>query len=423
MKKIFESKKVLASLIILVSIILSIKLYDAWYFSRDMMLEARLNPSITLLPDETVLIAGGTAAGEFGALDSAEIYNPKTHKSQYVGKLNIRRSDHKAILLDDGRVLIVGGSTPGVYSYLKQAEIYDPKTQKFKLVKDESKTDKNNGNPYLIKLNDGRIFLLGRKQAEIFNPKTEEFTLIGETIGNQDDSSAAVLPDGNLIIMGVSYQKFNEKIYNSVEELSVNPKFPYVTVYLPNRQFYSIDKFGDKFKKKFVQENSSEIYNVRTNKFSVGPQMPVEKRRAIRPVALDDGRIVIAGGEDTSARPVTEVEIYDPKTNKFESVGNMIHSRKGITPIKLKNGLVYIVGGNYTNRNDSLTKKNKPTCESFNPKTNEFKMTNICMKNLKLGYKPILLKDDRLLIISGGRPHMNKKLRRKIEIIDTRRIK
>ena len=181
-----EKKKVaIIGLIILVTIILGVKLYNNWYFGRDMMLEARLNPSITLLNDETVLIAGGNLSGEFGVSGTAEVYDPRTHKSHYVGNLNIRRNYHKAILLDDGRVLIVGGMSPGKKGYLKQAEIYDPKTQKFQLVTDESKTDKNNGKPYLVKLNDGKIFLLGRKQVENFDPKTEKFTLIGETIGNQ----------------------------------------------------------------------------------------------------------------------------------------------------------------------------------------------------------------------------------------------
>ena len=419
-----EKKKVaIIGLIILVTIILGVKLYNNWYFGRDMMLEARLNPSITLLNDETVLIAGGNLSGEFGVSGTAEVYDPRTHKSHYVGNLNIRRNYHKAILLDDGRVLIVGGMSPGKKGYLKQAEIYDPKTQKFQLVTDESKTDKNNGKPYLVKLNDGKIFLLGRKQVENFDPKTEKFTLIGETIGNQDNSSAALLPDGNLIILGKSSQKISEKLYNSREGLFTNPRYVAEIFYLPNRRHFNVEKFGNKFKKELWQENSSEIYNVKFNKFSVGPQMPVEKRRAIRPVALEDGRIVIAGGEDTGARPVSEVEIYDPKTNKFQSAGNMTRKRIGFSPIVLEKGLVYIVGGDYTNRNDSFTDKNKPTCELFNPKTNEFKMTNVCMKNLKYGYKPILLKDGRLLIIAGGKPGISKNLERKIEIINTKEIK
>lgn len=415
----YMKKKIIIGLIVLVGILLCVKVYDLWYFSRDMMLEPRLSPSITLLKDETVLITGGTSGWK--VLDSAEIYDPKTHKSHYVGKLNIRRSHHKAILLDDGRVLIVGGMTPGIYTNLKQAEIYDPKTKKFKLT-DISKTDTKNGNEYLVKLKDGKIFILGRKQVEVFDPKTENFTLIGETIGNQDDSSASILPDGNLIILGVSYQKLNEKIYNSIKEASLDPKFPFKTIYLPNRRYFSVNKFGNKFKKELCQENTSEVYYVKANKVIVGPRMHVQERRAIRPVVLEDGRILVAGGEDTSARPVSELEVYNPKTNKFKYIGKILNSRKWITPVKLNNGLIYIIGGNYTNRSSFLASNDKPTCELFNPKTNEFKMTKICTKELKYDYVPILLKDGRLLILGGNRPIISDKLRRKIEIINTKEI-
>jgi len=172
-----------------------------------------------------------------------------------------------------------------------------------------------------------------------------------------------------------------------------------------------------------VQENSSEIYDVKSNKFSVGPQMPVDKRRAIRPVTLEDGRIVIAGGEDTSARPVSEVEIYDPKINKFESVGNMLYSRKWIEPIKLDNGLIYIIGGNYNTRSSFLAGQDKLNCEILNPKTNEFKKVKTCTQILKYNYKPILLNNGELLVVGGNTPNLMNKQRRKIEIINTKEIK
>jgi hypothetical protein len=83
------------------------------------MTTARLFHTATLLPDGTVLIAGGAGV-------SAELYDPLIGRFTTTGNMHAPRSQHTATLLPNGTVLIAGGDgTPA------SAELYDPSTGTF----------------------------------------------------------------------------------------------------------------------------------------------------------------------------------------------------------------------------------------------------------------------------------------------------
>jgi hypothetical protein len=81
----------------------------------------------TLLPDGTVLLAGGYLYGS-GYLANAELYSPVTGAFAATGNMTRGRSDHTATLLNDGRVLITGGNSPSpaIAPITSSAEIYHP---------------------------------------------------------------------------------------------------------------------------------------------------------------------------------------------------------------------------------------------------------------------------------------------------------
>jgi N-acetylneuraminic acid mutarotase len=69
-----------------------------------------------------VLVAGGQ---HFGALSSAQIYDPDSGQWFSAAPMSGARFGHAAALLADGRVLVAGGQNSGL-GVLGSVEIYDP---------------------------------------------------------------------------------------------------------------------------------------------------------------------------------------------------------------------------------------------------------------------------------------------------------
>ena len=102
----------------------------AWRETSPMAL-GRSYHTLTLLPDGTVLAAGGGSRSDgrdiANAVYPAEIWNPETETWTTVASLQNGRLYHSAaLLLPDGRVLMAGGGFPGATVNQKNAEIYSP---------------------------------------------------------------------------------------------------------------------------------------------------------------------------------------------------------------------------------------------------------------------------------------------------------
>lgn len=362
---------------------------------KDHMLISRENFTATLLKDNTVLIVGGLHNNK--QTDSTEVYNPKTHFSHFVGRLNIPRENHRAILLDDDRVLIAGGTNNDTsYHFITQAEIYDPKTHKFTLT-DKLKVDSLYGLS-LSKLSDGKILVAGsggfytgfNKSNEIYDPKANKFTLIAHSTFTHFGHTANVLPNGNVLIAGGG-------LYAETKERSFT---------------------------------KTEIYNPKLDKFIQGPYM-LFPRLQFRSVTLKDGRVLIIGGEPPRGPKPMDIEIYDPKLNKFILAGKMQKERYfNFEPVLLNDGRVYIVGSDYWGHGMKIPKQQKESsqkessCEVYDPNTQTSEITNVCVKPLMKGLIPILLPNGKLLLFGGY--YSDKvlfNLHRKIEFINTKEIK
>jgi len=99
------------------------------------MNSVRFVHTATLLSNGTVLIAGGFNAGnESLSVASAEIFDPSTNTFTLTGSMNITRARFTATLLPDGTVLMAGGinSVTGVTAPAP-SEIYSPATGAFTL--------------------------------------------------------------------------------------------------------------------------------------------------------------------------------------------------------------------------------------------------------------------------------------------------
>jgi len=110
------------------------------------------------LTDGTVLFAGGYAP-EGGYSSGAELYDPSSGSFRPTGNMTTDRQYHTATLLPDGTVLIAGGETSSVSNpFSRTAEIYDPTTGTF--VRTGDMTDAHYEHTATLLL-DGRVLLTG----------------------------------------------------------------------------------------------------------------------------------------------------------------------------------------------------------------------------------------------------------------------
>ncbi|MFP2899764.1 kelch repeat-containing protein, partial [Corallococcus sp. 4LFB] len=67
-------------------------------------------------------------------------------------------------------------------------------------------------------------------------------------------------------------------------------------------------------------------------------------RRLLPYVALEDGRVLAAGGHD-GGRTLGSCEVFDPDTGRWRSTGALRTARRNHAAVRLLDGRVLVVGG------------------------------------------------------------------------------
>jgi len=182
------------------------------------MATVRIIHTATLLPDGTVLVAGGQGNDGSGptrsasdALASAELYNPATGAWTAVGNLTEGRAGHTATLLPDGTVLVAGGvglgsdATP--YNVLATAELYDPASERWVAA---AQMIAARAGHTATALSDGRVLLVGTgvnfsgvlAETEVFDSDIGSWSSAGSLIESRSFLTATRLTDGRVLLAG-----------------------------------------------------------------------------------------------------------------------------------------------------------------------------------------------------------------------------
>jgi hypothetical protein len=158
----------------------------------------RRNHTATLLPDGTVLVAGGFNAD--GWLRSAELYDPARGRWSRVASMATAREHASATLLGNGRVLVAGGGNPSV---LRSAELYDPSSGRW------SATGSMNGyGGTAALLRDGRVLVACCDAADVYSPAAGSWTPTGPMVFPYASAAAALLPSGQVLYAGGGKVKY-----------------------------------------------------------------------------------------------------------------------------------------------------------------------------------------------------------------------
>jgi Galactose oxidase, central domain len=169
------------------------------------LVHPRNRHSATLLPDGTVLIAGGEDLN--GPISSVESWDPATGEFSPVGSLIGPRYDHTASALPDGRILVIGGDD-ATGQATASAELWDPASRTSHLT--GSLAERRRMHTATV-LADGSVLVVSGSNAGIrpdlisaerWDPRTEAFALAGTLPNGREGHTATLLPDGMVLIAG-----------------------------------------------------------------------------------------------------------------------------------------------------------------------------------------------------------------------------
>jgi LysM domain/Kelch motif len=235
----------------------------------------------TLLNDGRVLVARGDTLSP-SPIPSL-LFDPATDTFATTGSMTTDRVGQTATLLSDGRVLIAGGfdTLDNSLVALASAELYDPKTGTFSPT--GPMTTARDGQTATL-LADGRVLIAGGTSAanvgtgkeilasaELYDPRTGAFSPTGSMTTARIGHTANLLSDGRVLIAGGG---------NNTDITSLSLA-------------------------------SAELYDPRTGTFSPAGSMTTA-RFSQTATLLSDGRVLIAGGRDSSFNPLSSTELFDP---------------------------------------------------------------------------------------------------------------
>jgi N-acetylneuraminic acid mutarotase len=183
------------------------------------MSAGRFQPTMTVLDDGRVLVAGGsgditTPDGVLAAvpLASAEIYDPATDGWTDVASMSVPRAMATATLLPGGKVLVAGGFDDASRE-LRSAELYDPASGQW------SPTDslaEARDSATATALPDGEVLVAGGDggagralaSAEVYKPGAGTWQVAASMTGARQTAAAALLEDGTVLVAGGENGRF-----------------------------------------------------------------------------------------------------------------------------------------------------------------------------------------------------------------------
>jgi hypothetical protein len=339
-----------------------------------------LDPSVVTGPlAGRVLIAGGMN-DQGGVLATAELYDPaKGTFTPTSGAMKAARRYHAAALISgcgcaaDGMVLIPGGQGPDGKA-LQTAELFNPATGRF------TSTERMKKARFFLTataFGDGTVLLAGGdnpgEDSEIYNPVSGKFQLIQlpELMPTGAGNAAALLQSGQIVVTGGGELLASSKSgFTNVNDTSAilfdseGIVTPTAKMQIP-RVGHTATALNDGTvlvaggeTPQFSVHTSTELYDPVTETFSYGPSLTTGRYEhtatVLNPLSNGDVRVLIAGGVTmvgSGLESTGSAELYDTASNAFVPTGSLIEKRDGATASLIRGcgcaaeGMVLIAGG------------------------------------------------------------------------------
>lgn len=286
----------------------------------------------------------------------SEYYDVESGQWVLADDVNVARNQYNPVLLDSGKVLIAGG-WPGVAVCgdcgFNSAELYDPTTNLWSYTGSMNEVRRQ---AIYIKLLNGKVLAISGVSGnhaplyttEIYDPLTEQWAYTGNVLNPVagHGNSAVVLDDGRVLLVG------NTSGVNSV---------------------------------------ISQIYDPATGQWTTTGDVRVERYSA-NLLKLEDGRVLMVGGDQWGIGSLADCEIYDPATSQWVTTGALNAERNIPGVVLLSDGRVLAVGGT---DNESFA-----TSEIYDPTTGQWTV-DAPLNVGHYGSNPILLTNGEYLLAGG----------------------
>jgi WD40 repeat protein len=340
----------------------SVEIYDPFgdvqgFFSTGDMSTARYAAEAMILSTGEVLVAGGAQVSTPfpNLLTAAELFDPISGTFSATGDLNLPRYNQAQARLHDGRVLVAGGLENGVPG---PGEIYDPSTGVFTATSGSTNASLASTatllpNGRVLIAGNGPLCTAGAPNTELFEPSTESFSpTAGDPITRRAGHTATMLGTGEVLIAGgfsCASKLASAELYDPLTDsfspsgdVMNTPRIWHTATLLPSGKVLIVGGQEYSFGGTLA---SGEIYDPLTDSFTlVGDVMEVARENHTATV-LANGKVLIAGGIDDDGDPWPSAEVYDPWTDSFSPAGEMDSNRVNHFAVPLSNGKVFIGGG------------------------------------------------------------------------------
>jgi hypothetical protein len=283
--------------------------------------------------------------------------------------VNTRMTDQRwapdVVLLEDGHTaLIAGGYSYATHQCVASADLFDERTGAFRPCRGTLNDDRDFATATLLP--NGSVLIAGGfnthtgslDTAEIFDPNTEQFTPLASRLSRgRELFGATTLSDGRVLLSG------------------------------------GLDLWTGH------TQNSADLFDPRTNTFTLTANTLHQDRFGQATVRLADGRVLLVGGKSVvlghSDICLASAEIFDPRTNRFHRAKAPMHfPRDRPTATLLTDGTVLIAGG----QDGKIT----PTlAELFDSRTEKFTLLPAPLNAGRMAHGAVSLPDGRVLLAGG----------------------
>jgi N-acetylneuraminic acid mutarotase len=279
------------------------------------------------------------------------------------------RGTTTVVVLKDGRALAIGGGV-GIQA-VAAVEVFDPASGVWQATTPMNHPRRGH---QAVLLGDGRVMVAGGihegellNSVEIFDPTTSKWTNMASMSVPRLGGTLTLLTNGSVLATGGTSP---DTASGAGGGQTIRP------------------------------DATAEIYSVANNTWKTTSGAMSTPRFEHTATALDDGRVLIAGGQGPPIAGVVSAlastEIYDPAVDSFRKSNDMGDARFNHTAVKMPDRTVMVIGGGGGQNGDTSLS----TAEVFSPGDGGW--TNVgALTGSRSGHIATVFPDGRVLVAGG----------------------